>query len=75
MVLRHHVIFGRDGDDGSSDGLQECEDVGGEVVVGVLQHQVAGQRAHVTHAVVGDLQVAEAKVTTVRDSWNKFQEP
>ncbi len=55
VVLGDDVVFGLDGDDGGAYGLEDDEDVGGKVVVGVLQHQVAGQRAHVTHARVGNL--------------------
>ncbi len=42
VVLGDNVVFGLDGDDGGADGLEDDEDVGGKVVVGVLQHQVAG---------------------------------
>ena len=55
VVLGDNVVFGLDGDDGGADGLEDDEDVGREVIVGVLQHQIAGQRAHVTHARVGNL--------------------
>jgi len=54
-MLGDDVVLGLDGDDGGADSLEDDEDVGGKVVVGMLQHQVAGKRAHVTHACVGNL--------------------
>jgi hypothetical protein len=55
MELGDGLILGADGENGGPDGFEEDEHVGREVVVGVLQHQVSGKRAHVTDASVGNL--------------------
>ena len=41
--------------DGGPGARQEEEHVGGELGVGVLQHEVSRQAAHVAHGSVGDL--------------------
>ena len=51
------MVLGRNGHNRGPDSLENDEDVGREVVVGVLQHQVAGQRSHVTHARISDLKI------------------
>ena len=64
VELGDGVLLGSDRHDGSSNGLQEDKNVRGEVVVGVLEHQVTRQRAHVTNAGVGNLQADDQSVKT-----------
>jgi hypothetical protein len=55
VVLGDGMLLGSNRHDGGSNSLQEDKDVRGEVVVGVLEHQVTRQRTHVTNAGIGNL--------------------